>query len=143
MPTNNALFVDTSGWITYFDADDPHHANVSAVIASAIKKQTRLVTSNYIVTEVVALIVSRRLRQTHAIMVAHINAIKTDPHSDLLHIDSATDSEAWNVLVARPDKLWSLVDAASFVLMRRLGITEALTPDHHFEQAGFSIRTTP
>lgn len=35
------------------------------------------------------------------------------------------------------DKEWSLVDAASFVVMRRLGITEAFTTDHHFEQAGF------
>jgi predicted nucleic acid-binding protein len=29
-----------------------------------------------------------------------------------------------------------LVDASSFILMRRMGMTEALTNDHHFEQAG-------
>jgi predicted nucleic acid-binding protein len=33
--------------------------------------------------------------------------------------------------------MWSLVDCASFVVMRQQGIVEALTTDHHFEQAGF------
>ena len=35
------------------------------------------------------------------------------------------------------DKEWSLVDATSFIVMRRLGITEAFTTDYHFVQAGF------
>jgi predicted nucleic acid-binding protein len=35
------------------------------------------------------------------------------------------------------DKEWSLVDAASFVVMKERGLTEALTADHHFEQSSF------
>lgn len=38
----------------------------------------------------------------------------------------------------RLDKEWSLTDCISFVVMSDHGITEALTGDHHFEQAGFS-----
>jgi hypothetical protein len=37
----------------------------------------------------------------------------------------------------RADKDWSLTDCISFVVMRQRGLTEALTGDHHFEQAGF------
>lgn len=38
---------------------------------------------------------------------------------------------------SRADKMWSLTDCISFVVMAEHGLTEALTSDHHFEQAGF------
>ncbi len=53
------------------------------------------------------------------------------------------DEQGWALLKSRPDKEWSLVDAASFVVMRERGIHEALTTDHHFEQAGFARLLKP
>jgi predicted nucleic acid-binding protein len=38
----------------------------------------------------------------------------------------------------RPDKAWSLTDCISFIVMEDEKLTEALTGDHHFEQAGFT-----
>ena len=38
---------------------------------------------------------------------------------------------------ARSDKEWSLTDCISFDVMAASSITQALTNDHHFEQAGF------
>jgi predicted nucleic acid-binding protein len=35
------------------------------------------------------------------------------------------------------DKKWTLTDCVSFVIMRERGVTDALTGDKHFEQAGF------
>ncbi len=43
-----------------------------------------------------------------------------------------------DLFAARPDKHWSLTDCISFVVMQERGLTEALTADSHFEQAGFS-----
>ena len=40
---------------------------------------------------------------------------------------------------SRPDKPWSLTDCISFVIMKDQEIQEALTADHHFEQAGFTV----
>jgi len=45
---------------------------------------------------------------------------------------------AMDFLHARPDKRYSLCDAASFLLMREHGITDALTTDRHFDQEGFA-----
>jgi len=56
---------------------------------------------------------------------------------DIIHIDESLDSKAWDLLVNRTDKNWSLVDCSSFVIMQENNISEALTTDHHFEQAGF------
>jgi predicted nucleic acid-binding protein len=38
---------------------------------------------------------------------------------------------------ARDDKDWGMTDCSSFIVMRRRGIADALTPDIHFQQAGF------
>jgi hypothetical protein len=38
----------------------------------------------------------------------------------------------------RPDKYWSLTDCISFVVMERFSMTDALTADRHFQQAGFN-----
>ena len=45
--------------------------------------------------------------------------------------------EGADLLQQRPDKEWSLCDAVSFLLMPAHGVQDALTTDHHFEQAGF------
>jgi predicted nucleic acid-binding protein len=55
----------------------------------------------------------------------------------LVWVDEARHRAAMDLLQARLDKSWSLCDAVSFVLMREHGEVEALTNDHHFEQAGF------
>ena len=44
---------------------------------------------------------------------------------------------------ARADKRWSLTDCISFLIMEERGITDALTTDHHFEQAGFRALLKP
>jgi predicted nucleic acid-binding protein len=44
---------------------------------------------------------------------------------------------------SRKDKEWSLTDCISFVVMADEGLTEALTGDRHFEQAGFMALLAP
>ncbi len=71
-------------------------------------------------------------------IVSLINNLKTSLWIDVLHISSEIDDQAWQLFSQRLDKNWSLVDCSSFIVMRQYGIQEALTTDHHFEQAGFS-----
>ena len=40
---------------------------------------------------------------------------------------------------SRPDKSWSLTDCISFAVMEAHGISDVLTCDHHFAQAGFRV----
>jgi predicted nucleic acid-binding protein len=44
-----------------------------------------------------------------------------------------------NLYLQRSDKPWSLTDCTSFIAMEQAGIVDALTTDHHFEQAGFNV----
>ncbi len=58
---------------------------------------------------------------------------------DVVHASYAEWERAGRLYDERPDKSWSLTDCLSFVVMQDRELTEALTADHHFEQAGFTI----
>jgi predicted nucleic acid-binding protein len=70
-------------------------------------------------------------------VMAWISSIEADAKVEIVHVDQKLHSDAVQLLAARLNKEWSLVDASSFVIMGCLEITEALTTDHHFAQAGF------
>jgi len=52
-------------------------------------------------------------------------------------VDAAIFAGGLDLYRERPDKDWSLTDCISFVIMRQQQITDALTADLHFVQAGF------
>ncbi len=136
MPKKNDLFVDTSGWAYYLDRSDPLHTKVVTIVRNYTLQRRNLVTTNYIITELVALL-SSRFHLPRREVIKAINALKSDAAVEIVHIDASMDNVAWQLLEKRFDKEWSLVDASSFVLMEQFGMTEALTTDHHFTQAGF------
>lgn len=133
MPTTNDLFVDTSGWASYLDRRDKNYRVIVALVRDTITQRRHLVTTNYIIAELVPLLTSHyKLPRQQVIKV--INIIKTHPSVEIMHIDQSLDKEAWELLEKYRDKEWSLVDASCFLVMRRFGITRVLTNDHHFDQ---------
>ncbi len=95
-----------------------------------------MITTNYIIAELVALLTSP-LRIPRATIIELVDGIKTSPYIEVAQVDGVLDEAAWQLLKQRTDKEWSLVDGVSFVVMRQRAVTAALTTDHHFEQAGF------
>ena len=63
--------------------------------------------------------------------------LRSSPSVEIVPPDELLWNEGLLLFASRPDKKWSLTDCISFVVMQREGIAEALTGDHHFEQAGF------
>lgn len=61
-----------------------------------------------------------------------------DPNVTVVPQTSLQFRAALDFYRTRSDKEWSLVDCASVLIMQAESITEALTYDHHFEQAGFN-----
>jgi uncharacterized protein len=131
-----AVFADTSGWGCLVDPKQPFHSLASNIYGVNRRQGNNLVTTSYVIAELVALL-TNPLRVSRPALVSFIDGLKTSPYVEIVHVDIALDAEAWLLLKARQDKEWSLVDCASFVIMQRRGVLEALTTDHHFEQAGF------
>ena len=132
----NEVFVDTSGWASFFIRTEPHHAKAVELMTQWQQQNGRVVTTNYVLSELVALFTSL-LRVSRSTILDHIQAIRSRIWVEVVHIDPSLDEAAWKLFGDRLDKEWSLVDCASFVVMQQRGLTDALTADHHFEQAGF------
>lgn len=64
-------------------------------------------------------------------------SLESDPNVEIVPLTEQLYGEAWLLYQNRSDKEWGLTDCASFVVMRERGMREALTADHHFQQAGF------
>jgi len=92
------------------------------------------VTTDYILNELANAL---HKRPDRGMYVALRTALMNGPNTIIV----AASPELWEagnaLYAARPDKEWSLTDCISFVVMEEWKLTEALTADHHFTQAGF------
>ena len=130
------IFADTAGWGHLVDRTQAYHHQASALYRQARQEGWTFITTNYILTELVALL-TIPLHIPRPQLIACIASVKAAPHVDIVHVDPWLDAQAWQLLTERPDKEWSLVDCTSFAIMRQRGHGEAFTTDHHFEQEGF------
>lgn len=128
----NAFLVDTSFYVALLSPRDQHHAT-AAKIAASIRRPL-------VVTEFVLLELANAFRATESRrrLPTLWDFLRTDPGIAIVPASSELLARGFSRFASRLDKEWSLTDCISFVVMEDRGITEALTSDHHFEQAGFS-----
>ncbi len=126
------VFADTSGLIALRDAGDSNHERAVEWLRGAVSGGApRLVVSNLVLGEVHAFF----CRSPH-VALAYCGKIRSDPAFQVVRATPSDEVEAWSILERSQDKTYSFVDAASFALMRRLGIGSALAFDAHFRQFG-------
>jgi hypothetical protein len=132
-----ALFVDTAGWMACADSADPAHHAATKARDTWLEQGGLLITTDYIADETLTLI---RIRLGHAAAEAWWRQVDG---SSLLRwevISPARADKARSLFFRYHDKDFSFTDCTSFVVMRELKLREALTTDHHFAQAGFTLR---
>ena len=93
-----------------------------------------LLTTRWVLMEVADGLASTPARREVRALFAEL---ESDPMVSLIEPDDLLNRRGLALYDERPDKEWSLTDCISFVVMADEGIAEALTGDHHFEQAGF------
>jgi predicted nucleic acid-binding protein len=129
-------FVDTGAWVALFVEGDARHEAARAWINS---NRDRLVTSDYIVDEVLTLIAARFRRQT-AIRAGSV--LFAQDLAGLIQLTEDDKERAWAIFRSHSDKGWSFTDCTSFTLMKRLGVSDAFAFDRHFSQMR-GIRRVP
>ena len=98
--------------------------------------QVRIVTSGMVLTEALTFLAEKgsRLRTGAASMV---DSLRHNRNVVIVPQTSRQFEDALLLYRRRLDKEWSLTDSASFLIMQKQNIREALTHDIHFLQAGF------
>lgn len=127
----NRVFADTSYFLALLNARDKAHLRV---VAHTSAFRGEMVTTAWILTELGDALCYPSNRSK---FLDTLNTLKANPQAKIAPADAMLFEEGVKLFEARPDKEWSLTDCISFVVMQREGITDALTGDHHFEQAGF------
>ena len=129
------VFVDTSGFYAALVRKDEKHGDAAEYLVMAAERRTHFVTTDYILDETATLLQARGL--------VHL----VDPLFEIVFSSAACrvewmDTERFmatrGFFQQHEDHAWSFTDCFSFVMMKELGITDALTKDGHFREAGFT-----
>ena len=127
------IFLDTSAIYALADANDLRHSEAKDMFNLAFDNDEDILIHNYVIIESAALL-QRRLGLHVALrFLDQIALIQTH------WIDAEDHAQAVNLLQERDNRGLSLVDCASFVVMRRYGVMQAIAFDVDFEHEGFSI----
>lgn len=130
------VFADTFYWAALTSADDSFHDR--AVEFSLSLQPEKIITTDEVLDEYLAFF-------SGAASYLRIRAGNTVDHllnnSGVLVIPQSRGAFVAGLQLYRdrPDKGYSLTDCISMNIMRREGLNDILTNDHHFEQEGFRV----
>ena len=131
-----ARFADTFYFLALLNDGDAAHERA---VQAAARLGSRLVTTDWVVVEVADALAAPAQRPA---FLALWEQIRDHPAIEIIAADRLLPLRGLDLHARRPDKFWSLTDCISFVVRSERGIIEALTGDHHFEQAGFRALLT-
>ena len=131
-------FVDTAYVVALSSKRDALNSRAEALKLRIKQEGIELVTTQAVLLEIATAL---RFARYRTLAVAFIEEFQRS--SSVVCLTADLLNESWEMYKRHTDKEWSWVDTISFVVMRREGMTEALTSDHHFTQAGFRALLAP
>lgn len=127
------VFVDTSGLYALVDKSDTRHRQAREVVEKLLRAGRRLVVTDYVVTEAVNL---ANARSGSRVAVRVLDLVEQSAGIRIEWIESARFDKTKAFFRKHADHSYSFTDCSSFVIMRELRLTEALTTDRHFVEVG-------
>src|ERR1043165_8777410 len=127
------IFLDTSFVIALINEKDQYRNQAEAL-------SLRFANSALLTTSAVLLEIGNALaKDFRAEALSIIKVLSHSSRVEVIEIDSDLMEKGLAVYEKYSEKRWGLVDCISFVVMRETNITQVLTFDKDFEQAGFTV----
>jgi len=95
-----------------------------------------LVTTQWVLAELGNFLCDRPARNQLSLFVSEL---ENDPDCEIRTADDISFRAGLDLYTRRPDKEWPFIDCTSIAVMESLFLTDVLTVDHHFQQAGFNV----
>lgn len=131
------IFIDTSAFYAMEVKVDTNHEKAIKVKEEMAQNRHGVpFTTNYVISETITLL---RFKAGHDAAVAFGNKIMSSKALNVIRADDELDASALRLFAKYEDKNLSFADAASFVVMQKLGIDKAFAFDEHFSQMGFEL----
>lgn len=130
------VFADTGYWIARTNPDDQLHTTAERVTRQL--GEARIITSEMVLVEFLNFM-GRQGEYKRRLATDSLSEILNNPDVEVVPQTSQQFRDAVDLYEHRPDQRWSVTDCSSFLVMREMGITEALAHDRDFAQAGFSV----
>jgi predicted nucleic acid-binding protein len=129
----NAVFADTSFYVAVANPRDEFHHEALHFVR---EYRGRIITTEQVLTEA-----GNWFSRTgdRVVFLNLVESIRNDAKTTVVWSERSLFEAGLGLFAARSDKEWSLTDCISFAVMKHHGVTEALTADRHFEQAGFKV----
>jgi predicted nucleic acid-binding protein len=125
------VFADTVYCIALVVKQDQYHQRAQAWTPCITG---RITTTHAVLPETANALARPAWRASAVALIDHLRQRADVP---IIPLEPALWERGWDLYRQRPDKGWSLTDCLSFLVMQEAGLTEALTTDEHFRQAGF------
>jgi predicted nucleic acid-binding protein len=134
------IFLDAAYAIALSASNDQYHRQAVALADELEARRTLLITTRAVILEIGNALAKSRYRYA---AVALLDALEQDPSVEIVPLSETLYAQALQLYKSRPDKEWGLTDCISFIVMQERKLTQALTTDQHFRQAGFQILLHP
>lgn len=128
------VFLDAAYAIALSVPKDSYHERAVLLADAMEAAKTRLVTTHAVMLEIGNALSKQRYRPA---AVALLQSLEADPNVTIVLLSEDLYARAFRLYRERADKEWGLTDCVSFVVMQDHKISEVLTTDEHFQQAGF------
>jgi predicted nucleic acid-binding protein len=126
-----AVMADTGFFYALLDKRDAFHDACRELEAHAEQGNVLILTTNFVVAEAHALILSRLGRDAGAAWLDAIESVAA-----IERVSEDDEAQAKDIIRRYDDKDFSYTDACCFAVMERLGVTVTLSVDAHFVQYG-------
>lgn len=133
----HCVFIDTSAFFAVLSARDSNHHLAVSIMTRLVKEPSQLFSTNFILAETHALILTRVGRHRAWQFVSDLEESSTT----IIRVSASDEQKAKATLKHYNDKSFSLTDCTSFAVMERLKITEAFAFDRNFSQYGLRVLT--